>query len=108
MLYEKAFEYFATFSEKDSKGLREMFSEDVVLRDWDILANGIDEVVQANEDTFDSVETIKITPIEIHESPNTIVGEIEIDVNGEETLLVTDVIVFDENEKIKEVRAYKG
>ena len=30
MLYEKAFEYFATFSEKDSKGLREMFSEDVV------------------------------------------------------------------------------
>ena len=30
-------------------------------------------------------------------------GEIEIDVNGEETLLVTDVIVFDENEKIKEV-----
>ena len=34
-------------------------------------------------------------------------GEIEIDVNGEETLLVTDVIVFDENEKIKEV-IYKG
>ena len=34
-------------------------------------------------------------------------GEIEIDVNGEETLLVTDVIVFDENEKIKEV-SHKG
>mgnify|MGYP001159955702 FL=1 len=108
MLYDKAIEYFATFSEKDSEGLRQMFSDDVVLRDWEIFANGIDEVVQANQDIFDSVNTITIKPIELHESPNTIVGEIEIDVNGEETLLVTDVIVFDENEKIKEVRAYKG
>jgi hypothetical protein len=36
------------------------------------------------------------------------VGEIEISINDEETILVTDVLEFDENEKIKEIRAYKG
>ena len=36
MLYDKAIEYSSTFSEKDSEGLREMFSDDVVLRDWEI------------------------------------------------------------------------
>ena len=45
MLYEKTFEYFEHFLKKILKGLREMFSEDVVLRDWDIFSNGIDEVV---------------------------------------------------------------
>jgi uncharacterized protein YacL (UPF0231 family) len=108
MLLDKALEYFTTFSEKDSEGLRSMFSDDVILRDWEIIANGIDEVVDANQNIFDSVDTIIITPIKLHESPNTIVGEIEISINDEETILVTDILEFHENEKIKEIRAYKG
>jgi ketosteroid isomerase-like protein len=108
MLLDKALEYFTTFSEKDAEGLRSMFSEDVILIDWEIMANGIDEVVDANQNIFDSVDTIIVTPIKLHESPNTIVGEIEISINDEETILVTDVLEFDENEKIKEIRAYKG
>ena len=44
MILDKSLEYFTTFSEKDSAGLRNMFSNDVYLRDWEILANGIDEV----------------------------------------------------------------
>ena len=49
MVLDKALEYFTTFSEQDSKGLRSMFSDDVYLRDWKIIANGIDEVVDANQ-----------------------------------------------------------
>ena len=48
-IYDRAFEYFQTFSDKDSEGLRDMFSDDVILHDWDIIANGIDEVVQAKK-----------------------------------------------------------
>ena len=108
MLLEKSFEYFQTFSEKDSEGLRTMFNDNVILRDWDILANGIDEVVQANQDIFDSVETIIATPLHLYVDGNVVVTELEIVVNDEDTLWVTDIIAFDDNQKIKSVRAYKG
>ena len=112
MILDKSLEYFTTFSEKDSDGLRNMFSNDVYLRDWEILANGIDEVVAANQDIFDNVESIVATPIRVwdflsHED-NVVVAELEIVVNGEEKLLVTDIIEFDDDEKIKSIRAYKG
>ena len=112
MILDKSLEYFATFSEKDSEGLRSMFADNVYLRDWEILANGIDEVVAANQDIFDKVETIVVTPIRVwdflsHED-NVVVAELEIVVNNEETLLVTDILEFDDDEKIKSIRAYKG
>ena len=64
-LVDKALTYFKTFSNKDSEGLRSMFSDTVYLRDWEIFANGIDEVVDANQSTFDSVNTIVVTPIRV-------------------------------------------
>ena len=64
-LVDKALTYFKTFSNKDSEGLRSMFSDNVYLRDWEILANGIDEVVDANQSIFDSVDTIVATPIRV-------------------------------------------
>ena len=54
-LIDRAETYFKTFSNKDSEGLRNMFSDNVYLRDWEIFANGIDEVVDANQNIFDSV-----------------------------------------------------
>ena len=112
MILDKSLEYFTTFSEKDSDGLRNMFSNDVYLRDWEILANGIDEVVAANQDIFDNVESIVATPIRVwdflsHED-NVVVAELEIVVNGEEKLLVIDILEFDDDDKIKSIRAYKG
>ena len=107
-LIDRAETYFKTFSNKDSEGLRNMFSDNVYLRDWDILANGIDEVVQANQDIFDSVDTIVVTPIRIISNGTDLVSaELEIVVNDEETLLVTDKLEFDDD-KINSVRAYKG
>ena len=112
MILDKSLEYFATFSEKDSEGLRGMFADNVCLRDWEILANGIDEVVDANQSIFDSVDTIVATPIRVwdflsHED-NVVVAELEIVVNDEETLLVTDILEFDTDDKIESIRAYKG
>ena len=65
MLLDKALEYFTTFSEKDTEGLRSMFSDDAVLRAWEILANGIDEVVDVNQNIFDSVKSIVATPLRV-------------------------------------------
>ena len=107
-LIDRAETYFKTFSNKDSEGLRNMFSDNVYLRDWEIFANGIDEVVDANQNIFDSVNTIVVTPIQIiSNGTNYVSAELEIVVNDEETLLVTDILEFDDD-KINSVRAYKG
>jgi hypothetical protein len=112
MILDKSLEYFTTFSEKDIEGLKSMFSDDVVLRDWEISVEGIDEVLKANQNIFDSVDTIVVKPIRVwdflsHED-NVVVAELEIVVNDVVTELVTDILEFDDNNKIKAIRAYRG
>ena len=111
-LVDKALTYFKTFSNKDSEGLRSMFSNTVYLRDWDITAEGIDEVLNANTRIFDVVDTIVATPIRVwdflSQEDNVVVAELEIVVNKETKLLVTDILEFDDDDKIKAIRAYKG
>ena len=41
--------YFEIFSNKDIKGLKNLFSDDVILQDWDILAKGKKQVIDANK-----------------------------------------------------------
>ena len=53
--------YFEIFSNKDIKGLENLFSDDVFLQDWDILAKGKKQVLDANKNIFDSVESISVT-----------------------------------------------
>jgi hypothetical protein len=112
MILENSLEYFKTFSKKNIEGLKNMFSDDISLRDWDISAKGIDNVLDANSKIFNSVDTISVTPIRVwdflsHED-NVVVAELEIIINNEEKLLVTDILEFDEKNKIKSIRAYKG
>ena len=99
MILDKSLEYFAIFSEKDIDGLESMFSDNVCLRDWDILANGKAEVLAANQDIFNSVNTIVVSPIRVwdflsHED-NVVIAEL---LNGEAIVLprpgVTSAIVL--------------
>ncbi len=112
MILDKSLEYFVTFSEKDIEGLKNMFSDNVSLRDWEISVEGIDEVLKANQNIFDSVDTIVVNPIRVwdflSQEDNVVVAELEIVVNDEVTELVTDILEFDDDEKIKSIRAYKG
>ena len=41
--------YFEIFSNKDIKGLENLFSDDVMLQDWNILAKGKKQVIDANK-----------------------------------------------------------
>ena len=57
---EIALSYFKIFSQKNINGLREILSENVILRDWDIYAEGLENVLNANSNIFKNVNTIKI------------------------------------------------
>lgn len=102
-------DYFNFFSKKDLKNLTNMFSSDVKLFDWEISALGIDEVVTANENIFNSVDTIEVFLKNIYKNEinNSFVCEIEIKINNDNVLKVIDIISFDEKNKINLISAYK-
>ena len=106
-LKEIAIQYFETFSRKDLDSLALMFTDDVVLRDWERSAVGKIDMLAANKSIFDAVDTIIVTPLALYEDSNTVTAEIEVLVNGDTKLLVVDVITFD-GDKISRLRAYKG
>ena len=103
-----AIQYFKDFSSKNIKTLKEHFSEDITLQDWEINAKGINEVIEANKKIFDEVESIKVNPIQIIDNENLLAAQLEITINGKEVIHVVDILKFNENNKISSIRAYKG
>jgi ketosteroid isomerase-like protein len=106
-LKELAEQYFEAFSRKDLGGLALMFHANVSLFDWEISAEGIQDVLAANKKIFDSVDTIKVVPMDLYQDGNVIVAELNIIINEKDIIAVADVLTF-EDDKIIMVRAYKG
>ena len=90
------------------KTLQSYFAQDISLRDWEINEQGINNVVQANTTIFNNVDSIKVKPKNIFESGSIIIAELVITINDSESLLVVDIIEFNENGLINAIRAYKG
>ncbi len=108
-IIEKSKIYFEKFSNKDLNGLKKMFSENVKLKDWEIDKKGRDNVLKANKNIFDSVNTILVTPTKIYMDKNTVIAKLIIDINNnEERLHVVDIIEFDSSGMISSIRAYRG
>ena len=104
---DTALSYFKTFSEKNIDGLREMFDDNVTLRDWDIDKKGIESVLKANLNIFQNVKTINAIPQNIISENNFVFAELKIVVNDDE-LKVVDLIEFNKKGKIVSIKAFKG
>ena len=104
---DTALSYFKTFSEKNIDGLREMFDNNVTLRDWDIDKKGIENVLKANSNIFQNVKTINVIPQNIISENNFVFAELKIVVNDDE-LKVVDLIEFNKKGKIISIKAFKG
>ena len=107
ILKNLAEKYFELFSDKNSREVAGMLSEDVTLTDWDISCSGKIEVMNAVQRIFDSVNTITAEPIKIYCDQATVIAELNIVVNETESLSVVDVIEYNQNNKIVSIRAYK-
>ena len=105
---DTALSYFKTFSEKNLDGLREMFDDNVTLRDWDIDKQGIESVLKANLNIFQNVKTIKAIPQNIISENNFVFAELKIVVNDDDELKVVDLIEFNKKGKIISIKAFKG
>ena len=107
-LKEISLKYFKDFSSKDISSLKKVFANDIVLRDWEIEAKGIDAVIKANQNIFNNVFSIFVDPKNLYQEGNIVIAELNIKINDSEIIFVVDLIEFNEENKIKRIFAYKG
>ena len=107
-LLDKCNYYFKVFSKKKIDELSELFSDDIALRDWENNASGKAEVLNVNKKIFNNLESISVVPINLYKNENKIIAELEIIINGKEKILVVDIISFNNDGKIKSIKAFKG
>ena len=100
--------YFNFFVNKNIDGLRLMFSDDIVVRDWEISRKGIEQVVSQNETILKNLSNFKLKILNISQAENIIYAEIEITLSNNEIITVLDKIEFDQEYKIKKITAFKG
>ncbi len=105
--------YLVLFSSKNLEELSNMYSDDIVLSEWnENVFQGKEFVLKANNDLFEKFHTINIHVVNQGADNNTSLNELVIEVESEAekaVVKVVDIITFDETtEKIKSITAYKG
>ena len=103
---EIANQYFAAWNNHDLKTLRKLFDKKIVLKDWDIHETGIENVLKANANIFESVPSIKVDILNMATSSKKIMVEIKVLLNEDESLDVVDILEI-ENNLIQSIKAFK-
>jgi hypothetical protein len=102
------FDYFDSYSRKDSESLEKFFSEDIMLVDWNINIKGKAKVLAEIQKTFDSTISIKVIPKSFYANSDYLYAiHISILVDNEKYIDVIDVIEFNFEGKILMVNAFK-
>ena len=115
--------YFQAFADKNIEVLTEMFTDDIILIDWNNTFTGKDQVINEVQGIFANFKTIKLEVTDIFSSLNIINAdrgettvsipkddsfacEIVIVFDDLEPLYIMDLIEFDDEGRIKKLTAY--
>jgi hypothetical protein len=105
-LDELTIKYFQYFSTKNMKGLeKEMYADNVHLRDWNGEWKGRLAVLEMNENLFQSEFELHIDDILI--SGNTTITMFNLHIANTQYKVV-DIITWNESGKIEKILAYNG
>ena len=99
--------YFQSFCKKDTVSLEVLFSDSIILTDWEVQVVGKQNVLDFNQRFFNSINTIRIDVDKVAVGLDTVIAEIKIIINNSISVAVVDVIEFYQDNKIKQIRAYK-
>ena len=99
--------YFQSFCKKDTASLEVLFCDNILLTDWDVQIVGKQNVINFNQRFFNSVNSIRIDVDKVAVGLDTVIAEIKVIIDNVVVAAVVDVIDFDQDNKIKEIRAYK-
>ena len=98
--------YFVAWNDHDLHRLKLLFDEKIVLKDWDIFAVGIDDVLNANSNIFKNVPDIKVDVFGMAVYQKKVFAEIKVLISKEESIDVVDILEF-EDDLIKKIKAFK-
>lgn len=100
--------YFHYFSSKNSQYLSSLFSEDILLCDWNISVVGKSMVLEKMDGIFASAKTITAIPKLYFENSDYLYAiQVDIVINNETIINVIDVIEFNSEGKISKIVAFK-
>ncbi|UOY05421.1 nuclear transport factor 2 family protein [Muricauda sp. SCSIO 64092] len=105
---DRCLTYLRKYAEKDLDAITELFSENIVLRDWKIRVEGKQKALEETQKNFEAADSIAIEVLSTYGNENTVAAELKITVDTVEELYVVDVITFDANGQIASIRAYLG
>lgn len=100
--------YLQYYESKNLKGIEDLFSEGIVLRDWKIRVEGKRQALVETKKNFDAVDALKIEVLDLYENENTVAAELKIIINNKEELYVVDVITINADAKISSIKAFIG
>jgi len=106
-LLKIAKDYFVVWSNKDLTTLGQMFSEEIVLKDWEKDYVGKQNVLKANEEIFNNTTNLSVTVHDISHTDDIVFARLTVNA-GNKKIPVVDVIKFNDNFKISSIRAYRG
>ena len=102
-----ALDYFKCWNNKDLAGLKRIISEDARLIDWEIDVTGLVNVLEANQQIFRDLPTIRAEIVSVTVEPKIVIAELNIFISASEVLEVVDILKFTDNYQIKSIKAFK-
>ena len=106
-LEKKVIKYFSYFSDKDISKLNSIFSNNILIVDWENSLKGKKKAINFNKKIFSKFNKIKVILKEIFYNPNKYAFACKITIKlDRNTLNVIDLIYFNSNLKIKKIEAY--
>ena len=78
------------------------------MRDWTLDASGIESVLKVYTYIYKSLSNIVVNVVNLYEIEPTVVAELIITAKEINSIRVVDILSFDDNGKIRSIRAYKG
>lgn len=104
--------YFEAWNNRDLSSLSEMFSDNIILKDWENVYNGKEKVLKANADIFNSFKNIELTVVneasKFDTNNDSYIHYCELSIMLDKDIInVIDVIRVKDN-LITSIKAYKG
>lgn len=98
--------YFESWNSHNIEKLSSLFDEKITLKDWELSAHGINQVIDANQKIFKSAPKIRAEIIDLSFNEKHIYANLVIHIDDHRKLNVIDVIKI-HNGKIISISAYR-
>ncbi|MDR7333006.1 nuclear transport factor 2 family protein [Roseateles asaccharophilus] len=100
--------YLAAYAARDLAAVEPLFADGITLRDWKIRVAGKAAALAETRKNFEAVQSLRIAVLAAYEREGGAAAELEIVVDGRDTLYVVDVFDIDADGRIAAIRAFVG